>query len=87
MSGSFVIVCSFVKNTETDNAIMAGIFARLKIRDPTAVSSTPLAREVHPVTVPISFNALPEYVDRVWDTMEATETRPFGKTFIKNYQK
>lgn len=57
---------------------MAGIFARLKIKDPTAVSSIPLAREIHPVTVPVSFAALPEYVDRTWDTMEAIGTRPFG---------
>lgn len=67
------------KNAETDAAITAGIFARLKIKDPTAVSSIPLAREVHPATVPISFAALPEYVDRVWDTMEAIGTRPFGQ--------
>lgn len=66
------------KNKETDAAIQAGIFARLKIKDPTSVSSIPIASEVHPVIVPITFNTLPDYVDRVWDTMEATGTRPFS---------
>lgn len=67
------------KNKETDNAIMAGIFKRLKITDPTAVSSLPLASDIHPVTVPISFARVPEFVDRVWDTMEAIGTRPFSQ--------
>ncbi|CAG4981882.1 unnamed protein product [Colias eurytheme] len=66
------------KNLETDAAIQAGIFARLKIKDPTAVSSIPLASEVHPAIVPVTFSTLPSYVDRVWDTMEATGTRPFS---------
>lgn len=66
------------KNKETDAAIMAGIFARLKITDPTAVPALPLARDMHPVTTPVSFKAAPEFVDRVWDTMEAIGTRPFG---------
>lgn len=67
------------KNAETDSAIMAGIFSRLKISDPTAVPSLPLARDLHPVTVPITFKRLPNYVDRVWDTMEAIGTRPFAQ--------
>lgn len=66
------------KNKETDDAITAGIFARLKISDPTSVATIPIANEVHPVTVPVTFNILPTYVDRVWDTMEAIGTRPFG---------
>lgn len=66
------------KNAETDAAIQAGIFARLKITDPTSVPAIPIAHEIHPVVVPVTFNALPEYVDRVWDTMEAIGTRPFG---------
>lgn len=67
------------KKAEADAAITAGIFARLKIKDPTAISSTPIMRETHPATVPISFATLPEYVDRVWDTMEAIGTRPFAQ--------
>lgn len=66
------------KNKETDAAIMAGIFARLKISDPTAVPALPLARDMHPVTTPVSFRVAPEFTDRVWDTMEAIGTRPFG---------
>lgn len=67
------------KNQETDNVIMAGIFSRLKISDPTAVPSLPLARDLHPVTVPVTFKRVPTYVDRVWDTMEAIGTRPFAQ--------
>ncbi|KAL1490207.1 hypothetical protein ABEB36_012939 [Hypothenemus hampei] len=67
------------KNIEADNQIMAGIFARLKIADPTAVSSLPLAKDNHPVTVPVAFNNLPTYVDRVWDTMEAIGPRSFNQ--------
>lgn len=66
------------KNKETDDAIQAGIFARLKISDPTSVPTIPIANSVHPVIVPVCFNTLPEYVDRVWDTMEAIGTRPFS---------
>jgi hypothetical protein len=43
------------KNAETDATIMAGVFARLKIQDPTAVATIPLSRETHPVTVPVTF--------------------------------
>lgn len=66
------------QNAETDAIITAGIFARLKISDPTAVSSLPLAKEAHPAIIPVSFKCIPDYVDRVWDTMEAIGTRPFG---------
>jgi hypothetical protein len=58
---------------------MAGVVARLKIQDPTAVATIPLSRENHPVTVPITFNKLPTYLDRVWDTMQAIGTRPFSQ--------
>lgn len=67
------------KNQETDSAILAGIYSRLKISDPTAIPSLPLARETHPVTVPVSFKRLPDLVDRVWDTMEAVGPRPFAQ--------
>jgi hypothetical protein len=67
------------KNAETDATIMSGVFARLKISDPTAVATIPISRETHPVTVPITFNKLPTYLDRVWDTMEAIGTRPFSQ--------
>ncbi|KAJ3638951.1 hypothetical protein MTP99_002279 [Tenebrio molitor] len=65
------------KNAETDASILAGVFARLKIADPTAVASIPISRETHPVTVPVTFNKFPSYLDRVWDTMQAIGTRPF----------
>jgi hypothetical protein len=61
------------KNAETNATIMAGVFARLKIQDPRAVATIPLSRENHPVTVPITFNKLPTYLDRVWDTMHHAE--------------
>jgi hypothetical protein len=67
------------KNAETDATIMSGVFARFKISDPTAVATIPISRETHPVTVPITFNKLPTYLDRVWDTMEAIGTRPFSQ--------
>ncbi|XP_050314887.1 uncharacterized protein LOC126749236 [Anthonomus grandis grandis] len=67
------------KNQETDDAIMAGIFARLKIQDPTAVPALPLAREIHPATVPVALHCVPDFVDRTWDTMEAIGTRPFAQ--------
>ncbi|CAH2013876.1 unnamed protein product, partial [Acanthoscelides obtectus] len=53
------------KAEEADEIIMAGIFKRLKISDPTAVSDLPLARDMHPATVPVAFHCVPEYVDRV----------------------
>lgn len=65
-------------NKETDASIQAGIFAWLKISDPITVPTIPIANEIHPVTVPVTFNTLPEYVDRVWDTMEAIGTRPIS---------
>lgn len=67
------------KNQKTADAILSGIYARLKISDPTTVSSAPLAKEVHPVVAPIGIKTLPSYVDRVWDTMEAIGTRPFSQ--------
>lgn len=66
------------KNKATDAAIMAGIFSRLNISDPTAVPAIPLSRDMHPVTTPVAFQVAPLFVDRVWDTMEAVGTRPFG---------
>lgn len=66
------------KNKETDDAIMAGIFSRLKIADPTSVPQVQIARDIHPVTVPISLRQTVQVVDRVWDTMEAIGTRPFA---------
>lgn len=68
----------YAKNGLTNSGGMSGIFAQLKITDPTAVASTPIARDVHLVTVPIGFRQLLEYVDRVWDTIEAIGTRPFA---------
>lgn len=65
------------KTNAADAAIMAGIYARLKISDPTSVPSTPIKREIHPVTVEVQFNHIPEFVDRTWDTMEAIGTKPF----------
>lgn len=67
------------KNQKTADSILSGIFARLKISDPTTVSSAPLAKEVHPVVAPIGIKTLPQYIDRVWDTMEAIGTRPFSQ--------
>jgi hypothetical protein len=67
------------ENAETDASIMAGVFARLKISDPTAVATIPISRETHPVTVPVIFNKFPIYLDRVWDTMQAIGTRPFSQ--------
>lgn len=67
------------KNNKTQDSILAGIYSRLKLADPTTVSSAPLAKEVHPVVVPVTVRTLPSYVDRVWDTMEAIGTRPFGQ--------
>lgn len=67
------------KNSKTQDSILAGIYSRLKLSDPTTVSSAPLAKEVHPVVVPVTVRTLPSYVDRVWDTMEAIGTRPFGQ--------
>jgi hypothetical protein len=68
---------------------MAGVFARLKIQDPRAVATIPLSRENHPVTVPITFNKLPTYLDRVWDTMHHAEynsmVRNCGKFFSSFY--
>ena len=67
------------KNQKTASAILSGIYARLKISDLTTASSAPLAKEVHPVVAPIGIKTLPQYIDRVWDTMEAIGTRPFGQ--------
>lgn len=67
------------KNQETDDAIMAGIFARLKISDPTKLPSESISLETHPVTVPVSFKHIPDVVDRTWDTMQAIGTRPFAQ--------
>ena len=67
------------KNQKTADSILSGIFARLKISDPTTVSSAPLAKEVHPVVAPIGIKTMPQYIDRVWDTMEAIGTRPFSQ--------
>lgn len=53
------------KNQKTAGSILSGIYARLKIFDPTTVSSARLAKEVHPVVTPIGIKTLPEYVDRV----------------------
>jgi hypothetical protein len=33
------------ENAETDASIMAGVFARLKISDPTAVATIPISRD------------------------------------------
>jgi hypothetical protein len=66
------------KNEDTDKAIISGIFTRVKISDPTAVSSLPLAKQTQPVVVPVAFHCVPDYIDRIWDTMEAIGTRPFG---------
>lgn len=67
------------KNQKTADDILTGVFARLKISDPTNVSSAPLAKEVHPVAAPIGIKTLPSYSDRVWDAMEAIGTRPFAQ--------
>lgn len=72
------------KNETTQDSILAGIYARLKITDPTTVSSAPLAKEVHPVVAPIGVKTLPHSVDRVWDTMKAIGTRPFGQLNTAN---
>lgn len=72
------------KNETTQDSILAGIYARLKITDPTTVSSAPLAKEVHPVMAPIGVKTLPHSVDRVWDTMKAIGTRPFGQLNTAN---
>jgi hypothetical protein len=67
------------KNAKTDASIMAVIFIRLKVADPTAVASIPISRETHPVTTPVTFNKLPVYLASVWDTMQAIGARPFSQ--------
>lgn len=65
------------KSKTAEAAIMAGIYARLKCQDPTTVPQVPVKREVHPVTVPVTFQQIPTFIERVWDVMEAIGTRPF----------
>nr|XP_012146119.1 PREDICTED: uncharacterized protein LOC105663206 isoform X2 [Megachile rotundata] len=65
------------KNEETDREITAGIFARLKLTDTTAVTAVQIQRERHPTVVPISLKGQQELIARTWDTMEAIGTRPF----------
>lgn len=58
---------------------MAEIFSRLKIQDPPAASSLSITKDNHPVTIAVGFRYIPEFVDRVWDTMEAIDRRPFSQ--------
>ena len=66
------------KNAEFDDAIMAGIFQRLKISVPTSVRRETLAKQVVATTTPIKLTSVPEYTSTVWDTMQAVGTRPFA---------
>lgn len=67
------------KNVDADAAIQAGIFARLKITDPTLVASAPLAKAAHPVITPVGFTKAPALVDRVWSKMRAIGPRAFSQ--------
>lgn len=65
------------KNEETDRDITAGIFARLKLADPTAVTAVQIQRKRHPTVVPVSLRGQQGLITRTWDTMEAIGTRAF----------
>lgn len=66
------------KNQEFQAQLTASLLKRLHVSDPTQVSAIRIRSSVTPAAVPVTFRALPRFVEAVWKRMESIGTRPFG---------
>lgn len=65
------------KNKQTDAKILAGIYRRLKVTDPTSLQQVPGASTIPVQVAPITFRGIPTFIRELWSTFITIGKRAF----------
>lgn len=67
------------KNQSYADTLRESIMLRLNVPDPTTLSGLKVESAVRPAVIPVSFQALPQFLDEVWELMLSKAPRPFAE--------